>query len=105
MGIDGRSRYEGSDASARARPPCIAGATSVTVTGADGRERHPAELPLRMPKGQGAEGIDEPHGTVSVGFGMMEYPVARNKADSVRELQLWLAGILADTAGVGHGGA
>ena len=79
---------------------CTFFAMSVTVTGAEERERHPAELPLRMPKGQGAEGIDEPHGTVSVGFGMVEYPVAKSKSDSVRELQLWLAGILADTAGV-----
>jgi hypothetical protein len=37
---------------------------------------------------------------VSVGFGLVKYPVTKSKADSVRELQLWLAGILADTAGV-----
>lgn len=79
---------------------CTLFAMSVSVTGAEERERHPAELPLYMPKGQGVDGIREPHGTVSVGFGMVEYPVTKGKADSVRELQLWLAGILADTAGV-----
>ncbi len=75
-------------------------AASVSVTGAEERKRHPYELPLYMPKGQGEDGIREAHGTVSVGFGMVEYPVTKNKADSVRELQLWLAGIVADTAGV-----
>ena len=75
-------------------------AASTRVTGADERPRHPYELPLYMPKGQADDGIREAHGTVSVGFGMAEYPVTKNKADSVRELQLWLAGIVADTAGV-----
>lgn len=75
-------------------------ALGVTVTGTEDRERHPAELPLYLPKGHGSDGVPEVKGTVSVGFGLVQYPVARTKADSVRELQLWLAGVAADTAGV-----
>ena len=79
---------------------CAAFALSVTVTGTEGRERHPYELPLYAPKGHGGDGIPEPRGQVSVGFGMVKYDVAKSRTDSVRELQLWLAGILADTVGV-----
>lgn len=79
---------------------CTAFALGVDVTGTDERVRHPAELPLYMPKGMGGDGVAEAKGQVSVGFGMVKYAVAKNKADSVRELQLWLAGVLADTAGV-----
>lgn len=39
-------------------------------------------------------------GEVSFGFGLMTVPVARHKDDAVRAVQLWLAAILADTAGV-----
>ncbi len=79
---------------------CTAFALGVDVTGTEERVRHPAELPLYMPKGLGADGVPEAKGQVSVGFGLVKYAVAKNKADSVRELQLWLAGVLADTAGV-----
>ena len=75
-------------------------ALSVTVTETQERERHPHELPLYMPRGHGGDGVDEPRGQVSVGFGLVTYGVAKNRTDSVRELQLWLAGVLADTAGV-----
>jgi ABC-type transport system involved in multi-copper enzyme maturation permease subunit len=75
-------------------------ALSVSITGTDERPRHPHELPLYVPRGQGADGIDEPRGQVSVGFGLVTYAVAKSRADSVRELQLWLAGVAADTVGV-----
>lgn len=78
---------------------CSTFAVSVEVTGTE-RPRHPHELPLYLPKGQAADNVPEPQGTVSVGFGLVRYPVAKSRADSVRELQLWLAGVLADTAGV-----
>lgn len=39
-------------------------------------------------------------GEVSFGFGMMKVPIARYKDDAVRYVQIWLAAILADTAGV-----
>jgi ABC-type transport system involved in multi-copper enzyme maturation permease subunit len=79
---------------------CTAFALSVTVSGDERRERHPYELKLYMPKGQADDGIEAPTGKVSVGFGLVEYDVAKNRADSVRELQVWLAGVLADTVGV-----
>jgi ABC-type transport system involved in multi-copper enzyme maturation permease subunit len=79
---------------------CTAFALSVKVTGDEQREVHPHELPLRLPRGQGAEGVLEARGEVSVGFGLVKYDVAKNRVDSVRQFQLWLAGILADTAGV-----
>lgn len=79
---------------------CSALALSARVTGTDDRERHPHELPLYLPRGQGAEGVGAPRGEVSLGFGLVRYPVAKNRADAVRELQVWLAGVLADTAGV-----
>jgi ABC-type transport system involved in multi-copper enzyme maturation permease subunit len=79
---------------------CTAFAFSVSVTGAEEAQRHPYQLPIYLPQGQGSDGIREASGEVSVGFGMVKYPVTKSKADSVRELQLWLAGVLADTAGV-----
>jgi ABC-type transport system involved in multi-copper enzyme maturation permease subunit len=75
-------------------------ALSVAVAGTEERERHPYELPLSMPRGQAADGIAAPTGRVSLGFGLVVYDVAKNRTDSVREIQLWLAGVLADTAGV-----
>lgn len=39
-------------------------------------------------------------GEVSFGFGLMKVPIARFKDDAVRYVQIWLAAILADTAGV-----
>ena len=79
---------------------CSTFALSVEVTGPDISKRHPHELPLYMPKGQAADGVPEPQGQMSLGFGMVKYPITKNRADSVRELQLWLAGVLADTVGV-----
>ena len=75
-------------------------ALSVSVSGDDERPRHPDELPLYLPPGQGADGIREARGQVSLGFGLVKYTVTKNRTESVRELQLWLAGVLADTAGV-----
>jgi ABC-type transport system involved in multi-copper enzyme maturation permease subunit len=68
------------------------------------RERHPAEIRDRLPKGYDPnatkEGIPESGGTMSVGFGLFELAVPKLKDDAVQFFQLWLAGILADTAGV-----
>lgn len=79
---------------------CTVFALSVHVTGDDAPAAHPDQIPARMPRGQGADGIPEPKGEVSLGFGLMQYPVAKDRTTSVRELQLWLAGVFADTAGV-----
>jgi ABC-type transport system involved in multi-copper enzyme maturation permease subunit len=68
------------------------------------RQRHPDELPLRLPKSEAEaahrEGIDVPEGKVRLGFGLFEFDVSKNKTDSVRQIQLWMAGVLADTVGV-----
>lgn len=78
---------------------------SVTGTEAEDRVKHPDELPTYMPKRQAddtvrAEGIRVTGGEVSLGFGLFKFEVTKSKADSVRLVQLWLAGVLADTAGV-----
>jgi ABC-type transport system involved in multi-copper enzyme maturation permease subunit len=78
---------------------------SVTGTEAEDRPRHPAELPTYVPKSQDspavrAEGVRVVGGEVSLGFGLFRFDVTKNRADSVRLVQLWLAGVLADTVGV-----
>jgi ABC-type transport system involved in multi-copper enzyme maturation permease subunit len=78
---------------------CSTFALSVEVTEKE-RPQHPHQLPIYAPPGYGGDGVPEVQGTVSLGFGLVKYPVAKSRADSVRELQLWLAGILADTVGV-----
>ena len=84
---------------------CAAFCFGITVEGATEWPRHPAELPTRMPKGQVtpevvAEGIRVPDGKVTLGYGLFEYPVTKNKTDSVRVILIWLAGVVADTVGV-----
>jgi ABC-type transport system involved in multi-copper enzyme maturation permease subunit len=46
------------------------------------------------------DGLKVVSGEVSLGFGMMKVPVARHREDAVRYVQIWLAAVLADTAGV-----
>jgi len=84
---------------------CILFCAGITVTGDDRRAKHPDELPLYMPRSQATlevkkEGIAIAGGEVSLGFGLFQFEVAKNRGDSVKLVQLWLAGILADTAGV-----
>lgn len=70
------------------------------------QDRHPDELRLRHTpadieaEAARKEGIHVPEGKVRLGFGLFEFPIAKSKGDSVRIIQLWLAGVLADTAGV-----
>lgn len=84
---------------------CTLFCLGASVTGDEKREKHPDELPLYMPKGQATddvvkEGIRVAKGEVSLGFGLFKFDVGKSRQDSVRLVQLWLAGILADTAGV-----
>jgi len=84
---------------------CIVFCLGVSVTGDDRREKHPDELPLFLPRSQATpevekDGIRVAGGTVSLGFGLFKFEVTKNRTDSVKLIQLWLAGILADTAGV-----
>jgi ABC-type transport system involved in multi-copper enzyme maturation permease subunit len=84
---------------------CTVFCFSVTVDAPPERPRHPDELPLRVPQSQATEevrkeGINVPEGKVRLGFGLVEFDITKNRADSVRLVQVWLAGVLADTAGV-----
>jgi ABC-type transport system involved in multi-copper enzyme maturation permease subunit len=47
------------------------------------------------------KGVDVPTGEISVGFGLIvNKELGRDRKDSVRFLQIWLAGLIADTAGI-----
>jgi hypothetical protein len=84
---------------------CVVFCLGVSVSGVEEREKHPDELPLYVPRSQAdekvrEEGITVPAGEVSLGFGLARFEVTKNRADAVRLIQVWLAGVLADTAGV-----
>lgn len=84
---------------------CTVFCLGIRVTGAEERPTHPDEIPAYYPKSQAtpevkAEGIRIVGGEVSLGFGLMKFPIGKSRTDSVRLVQLWLAGVLADTAGV-----
>lgn len=77
--------------------------TAVDVPGE--RPRHPAEIPDRLPAahhspGAAAEGIPVSGGRMSLGFGLVEFAVPKFRDDAVRYVQVWLAGVLADTVGL-----
>jgi len=77
--------------------------TSVDIPGE--RRRHPAEIPDRLPVTESSpeaeqSGIPKGGGRMRLGFGLFETPVPKFRDDAVRFLQVWLAGILADTVGV-----
>ncbi|QVL32834.1 ABC transporter permease subunit [Telmatocola sphagniphila] len=46
------------------------------------------------------EGVDIAQGEISIGFGVIKVQVGRDRTDAVRFLQIWLAGAIADTAGI-----
>ncbi len=78
---------------------------SVRVRGTEDGPRHPHALPLYVPAAaygpeEAAEGIRVVQGEVSLGFGLAVFPIGKSRTDSVRWLMVWLAGLLADTAGV-----
>ncbi len=77
----------------------------ISVKGDEEPERHPFQLPTYMPKFEDnakvrKEGIRVVSGEVTLGFGLFKFDVTKNRADSIRLIQLWMAGILADTVGV-----
>jgi ABC-type transport system involved in multi-copper enzyme maturation permease subunit len=85
---------------------CSVFCLGISVTGDEEPERHPYQLPTYMPKKYQddpkvrKEGIRVVNGEVSLGFGLFKFDITKNRADSVRLIQLWMAGILADTVGV-----
>ncbi|HEY2785883.1 MAG TPA: ABC transporter permease [Fimbriiglobus sp.] len=82
---------------------------SVRVSGDMPRTTHPDEIPKFITKAEmeriGAEkvkadGIRVLSGEVSFGFGAVTVPLGRSRDDAVKFLQLWMAGIVADTVGI-----
>ncbi|MDW8243989.1 MAG: hypothetical protein RMJ88_12330 [Thermogemmata sp.] len=39
-------------------------------------------------------------GEISIGFGLLRFPVGRSRTDAVHWFQVWLAGLVADTVGI-----
>lgn len=84
---------------------CTAFCFGITITGDEEAPRHPDQLPLYIPKSEDSqavrdEGLRVVSGEVSLGFGLFKFPISKHRSDSVKLIQLWLAGVLADTVGV-----
>lgn len=88
---------------------CAAFCASVRVTGDPPPTDHDWEVPSILPKEEAekigidkvkADGVRISTGEISFGFGAITVPSARPREDTVRFVQVWLAGWIADTAGV-----
>jgi hypothetical protein len=91
---------------------CIVFCLSVRVKDKDRLPLAPGETPYGVPKNDPqlkdrdpdkvrAEGLDVLGGNeISLGFGTFTVATSRGKEDSVRFLQVWLAGLVAGTAGI-----
>ncbi|MCE9564752.1 MAG: ABC transporter permease [Planctomycetes bacterium] len=83
---------------------CSVFCLGMTVEPIEERPKHPWELPLYTRPGMDPKAVDEgiqvAGGKMTIGFGLFEFEVPKNRADAVKFFQLRLAGILADTAGV-----
>jgi len=83
---------------------CTVFCLGMTVDTPGERERHPWEIRDYTRDGPDSratqEGIPVAGGKMTIGFGLFEFEVPKFRADAVKFLQLRLAGILADTAGV-----
>jgi len=69
------------------------------------RDREPGEIrdrinPRITPEAERNPGTPVIEGKVRLGFGLFEFPIGKSRTDSIRLVQLWLAGVLADTVGV-----
>jgi len=90
---------------------CIAFCLSVSVTGDDKLPLSPGEIPQGLPaddervkemgkEGVLKEGVDILGSKLYLGFGVFEITTRRDRLDAVRFLQIWMAGVAADTAGI-----
>lgn len=87
---------------------CTAFCGSVRVTG--GVTVRPGDplytLPVQEADQEGgvkavtADGVQIKNGEISFGFGAVKSPIAKTKDDAVRFVQIWIAGVLADSLGV-----
>ncbi len=82
---------------------------SVSVTGDTPALAEPWDHPGMLPKGEAdkigrdnlkLDGVREITGEMTLGFGAFQVAVGRNREDSVKQLQLVLVALVADTAGV-----
>lgn len=90
---------------------CILFCLSVSVEGGEKLPVAPGETPFGLPandpkakefgdKKLRDEGIDTLGSKLYLGFGLFRATEGRDKTDAVRFLQIWLAGAIADTAGI-----
>jgi ABC-type transport system involved in multi-copper enzyme maturation permease subunit len=88
---------------------CTAFCFSVGVTDEPPRATHPDEIQAFLTQAErdrlGAEkvqadGIRVVSGELTMGFGAVTVPLARTREKAVAALQLWMAGIIADSVGV-----
>lgn len=90
---------------------CIVFCLSVSVEGEKPLETRPGETKMGLPpddpkvkelgaKGIQEEGLDVYGSKLYLGFGLFQATERRDKTDAVRFLQIWMAGIVADTAGI-----
>ncbi len=87
---------------------CTAFCASIRVTG--GVKPQPGEAVYTLPKTEvgnagGADkvkedGVQIKDGEISFGFGAVKSPIGKTKEDAVRFVQIWIAGVLADSLGV-----
>lgn len=87
---------------------CTVFCASVRVTG--GVTVYPGDPLYTLPKDQvhheGGEqkvtedGVQIKNGEISFGFGAVTAPIAKTKDDAVKFVQIWIAGVLADSLGV-----
>jgi ABC-type transport system involved in multi-copper enzyme maturation permease subunit len=90
---------------------CIFFCLSVSVEGEKALPTRPGETPMGLPpdypkvkelgqKKIQEEGLDIYGSKLYLGFGLFKATERRDKTDAVRFLQIWLAGAVADTAGI-----
>lgn len=87
---------------------CTAFCASIRVTG--GVQAIPGEPVHTLPKSEvdkiggdeklKGEGVQVKDGEISFGFGAMKSPIGKTKEDAVKFVQIWIAGVLADSLGV-----
>ena len=87
---------------------CTAFCASIRVTG--GVKTTPDAPAYTLPKTEvdkiggdeklKGEGVQIKDGEISFGFGAMKSPIGKTKEDAVKFVQIWIAGVLADSLGV-----
>lgn len=88
---------------------CTAFCASIGIKG--GVKVYPGDPTFTLPKEDAArepgglekvkeDGVQVKDGEISFGFGAVKSPIGKTKEDSVKFVQIWIAGVLADSLGV-----